>query len=173
METLIINNQFTLREPKVSDVKGINELLNSIVKENKHWSITKIMTIKQRKMWFNEYLKNRKDDKSIMFVIVKDDEVVASGSANREPDRRNHIWEIGYQVRKDYRNIGLCSLLIERLLKYLKNQKAESLIAWVLSSNKTSINLLKKFKFNVVGKIKRGVKFSNKYYDYLLFQKVL
>ena len=58
MKNLIIKNQkLILREPKLSDVKNINDLLNSIVKENKHWSITKTMTIEQRKKWFNEYIK--------------------------------------------------------------------------------------------------------------------
>lgn len=92
------------------------------------------------------------------------------GKARR---KRSHVWEIGYQVKKEYRSRGVGSLLVKRLIEFLRKRGAKQLIAWVVETNEASINLLRKFNFEKVGKIRKGVRLSNRYCDYLLFQKEL
>jgi len=150
-------------------IKGLNNLLNSISKEN-IWTVNEKKTLKERMKWFENYEKNQGN--SIIFVCIKENRIIGSSSATRQKGKRAHVWEIGYQVKKEYRNKGIGSNLIDKLIKFLHENKAEQVIAWVAESNNSSINLLKKFGFKKVGLIKKGVKLNDtKYEDYLLFQK--
>ena len=152
-------------------IKGLNDLLNSIMDEN-IFTANEKKTPEERKKWFNNYEKERKKGNTVVFVSIEKDEIIGSASVIRQRGKRNHVWEIGYQVKKEYRNKGVGSLLVNRVIEFLKENGGEQLIAWVSETNTASINLLKKFGFQKVGEIKKGVKLTkDKYCNYLLFQK--
>ncbi len=162
-----------VREAKLSDVPGLNKLLNFIAGEEIHLSVNKTKTLKERKIWFKKYLEKRKENRKIMFVCLENNQIIGSGSATRKQGKRNHVWEIGYQVKKEHREKGIGSTLLSELLKNLKIKSAEQIVTWVLETNNNSTNLLKKFGFEETGRIKRGVKINRDYCDYLLFQRSL
>lgn len=158
-----------IKELKSENIVGLNNLLNSIAEEN-IWTVNENKTLQERIKWFKKYEEEKKKGNSIVFVCIEEDKVIGSSSAIRQRGKRNHVWEVGYQVKKEYRNKGIGSSLINKLIDFLKENKAEQLIAWVTETNKASINLLKKFGFEKVGEIRKGVKSGKKYYNYLLFQ---
>ncbi|MFH1337445.1 MAG: GNAT family N-acetyltransferase [Nanoarchaeota archaeon] len=163
-----------IRKVKISDAKGINDLLNSIIKEDIHWSVIKTTALKTREKWLKECVNKIKKGETIMYILEKKGEIIGMASAKRERDRRNHIWEIGYQIKENYRKTGLCTLLMTKLIESLKKNGAESLIAWTVSTNNGSMDILNKFDFKIAGRIRKGVKFSNKNYaDYVLYQRML
>ncbi|MCK4429379.1 MAG: GNAT family N-acetyltransferase [Candidatus Aenigmarchaeota archaeon] len=159
-----------IREAELSDVLGITELINSVSKEEIHQTINWIKTADERRELFKVYLKKAEKGRKIMFVCIEDDKLIGSASASRKSGKRNHVWEIGYQIKKEWRGKGVGSGLLSKLLKSLKNMKAEQAIAWVVETNKNSIKLLRKFGFKETGKIKNGVKTGSNYCDYLIFQ---
>lgn len=162
-----------IREVELSDVLELNKLLNSIAKEKIHWSVNKIKTPEERRAWFEKYLKKKRENKKIMLVCLDDNKIIGSATATRKPGKRNHVWEVGYQVKKEWRRRGIGSALLSELLKNLKTKNAEQAIAWVIETNKNSARLLKKFGFNETGRIKNGIKTSKDYCDYVLFQRGL
>jgi len=162
-----------IREPILSDVPELNKLLNSVAREKIHLSVNKTKTLKEREKWFKKYLEKRKKNKKIMLVGLKNNKIVGFFSAKRKNGKKSHVWEISYQVKKEYRKIGIGSTLLSKLLDYLKNIGAEQIIAFVIETNKASATLLKKFGFEEVGRIKKGIKIGENYCDYILFQKTL
>jgi len=159
-----------IEELKFKHLSGLNELLNSIAAEDV-WTVNKRKTLKERIKWFENYKAERRKGNHVVFVCVEQNKIIGSTSAIRQEGKRNHVWEIGYQVKKEYRRRGIGSLLVKTLIEFLRKRDAKQLIAWVVETNKASINLLKKFNFEKVGKIRNGVRSNNRYYDYLLFQK--
>ena len=162
-----------VRKAKPSDVPGLTELINSISGEEVHMSVNQTKTLNERKELFKTYLKKMEKGRKIMLVCMENEELIGSASAVRKPGKRNHLWEIEYQVKKEWRRKRVGSELLSGLLKYLENIKAEQAIAWVVGTNKNSIKLLEKFGFKETGKIKDGIKTGEGYCDYLLFQKNL
>ena len=162
-----------IREIKKSDLTDLNKLHNSIAKEKIHWSVNAVRTLEKEKKRFEGYLEKKKKNKKIIFVCIKCRKFVGYTTANRKKGKRNHVWEIGCQVGKEYRKKGVGSALFSKILDYLKKNGAEQVIAWVMEKNKASIGLLNKFGFTEIGRIKKGVKLDETYCDYILFQKSL
>ena len=161
-----------IEELRFEHLSGLNKLLNSIAAEGV-WTVNKRKTFKERVRWFESYKRERRRGNRIVLVCVEQNEIIGSASAVRQEGKRNHVCEIGYQVKKEYRSRGVGSLLVKRLIEFLRKRGAKEVIAWVTETNEASINLLKKFNFEKVGKIWKGVRLSNRYCDYLLFQKEL
>ncbi len=162
-----------IEEINESHLKGFNNLLNSIMDEDV-FTVNIKKTIEERIKWFNNsYLKSRLKNNHITFVAVKDNLIIGSASAIRQQGKRQHVFEIGYQVLKNYRQQGVATILVNKLINFIKNSKAEQVIAWVTENNIKSVYFLKKFGFKEVGRINKGVKLKKGYCDYLLFQKEL
>ena len=79
--------------------------------------------------------------------------------------------KIGFWLGKKYRGKGYVPEALEKIIKFsFENLKLNKLSAYVIKSNKISINILKKFNFRKVGVQKRDKLFEGKYYDVILFE---
>lgn len=154
-------------------IKGYNVLMNEI-SEEEIISVNKKKTLEEREKWFKVYKRLNVAGKYIILIGIEKGKVVGASIANCYEGKRSHVWEIGYNVRRNCRRSGKGSELVTALLDYLKSTNAEELTAWVVEENKPSVNLLKKFGFKEVGRISKGVKLKGgKYCDYFLFQRGL
>ncbi len=149
---------------------GLNKLLNDLMDEGV-FTVNEKKTLSERKQWFNDYTKERLINNQIVFIAIDNNVVIGSASAVRQKGKRGHIFEIGYQIMKEYRHKGIASALVKKIIEFLESINAEQIIAWVVETNLNSINLLNKFNFQKTGEIKKGVKNDNTYCNYLLFQK--
>ena len=169
MKESLLDIFMEIRELEKKDIPELNKLLNSIVEEGIYFARNKKRTLKEEKNLFENYL--RKKNRKLMFVCLKNNKIVGFSSATRKQGKRDHVWEISYCIKKEYRKMGLGSALLSKLLDHLGDRNAEQIIAWVIEINKPSINLLNKYGFEETGRIKNGIKIGENYCDYILFQK--
>lgn len=139
----------------------------SILNEkNTMWTVSSIPTVKSLKQ-------SLIDSKTTSFVARLNKDVIGIVVIKKYDGRRSHVGEIGYDVKNEYRNSGVATLLIKNILKELKKTNIKYLIAWTADYNEPSKRMMKKFGFRKAGKIKNGVLKNGKYYDYILFQRAL
>jgi len=154
-------------------LKGFNDLASEVCLEEVI-TVNERKSLNERKKWFEGYQTQRKLGMKISLVGLEDGKVIGDASATRQQGKRDHVWEIGYQVRNNFRKSGNGSELVKTLIDNLNSKGAKQLIAWVNEANTPSIGILKKFGFKETGRIKLGVKLKEgKYCDYILFQKTL
>ncbi|MDD6468160.1 MAG: GNAT family N-acetyltransferase [Erysipelotrichaceae bacterium] len=116
-----------------------------------------------------EYLiKTLESEQNVFITCMVDGEIVgnigvyAVGSVNK----LKHRAEIGIGVKKEYRNLGIGSLLLEKALAFAKEMNYEQIELDVVSENDAAIALYRKFGFETVGVIPRGIKRKDQqYYD--------
>ncbi len=119
---------------------------------------------------FLEYSQN-----TIYLIALQHGKIVGNiFSMPRTEDLLTHNAQIGYQVDYHFHNRGIGTKMMGELIRRCKKSKIESLIAEVVQENAASISLLRKFQFEHIGKIIKGVKLSDtEYQDLLMFQRIL
>lgn len=66
-----------------------------------------------------------KYSKKIVLVYLEDKKIFGSSSATRKQGKRSHVWEIDYQVKKEYREKGIGSALLLKSLVLGKQEGSE------------------------------------------------
>jgi len=130
----------------------------------------KRLTKKDIKKSFSKLLKASSSHKSIVLVAVNEKgNIVGMGELNSNAwPEAPHIADIGVSVVKEYRDIGIGTMLVKELLKRAKG-KYEIITAGTFSSNIASKGLLKKFGFKRWGLGPKFVKRGKLYMDTELF----
>ena len=82
-------------------------------------------------------------------------------------------WSISTYVLRKYRGYGIGSKLRSHLIKKSKEMGFHTLVNRVFASNRSSIELAKKFNFELVGRMRDLVFKNNKYEDCVFFQLML
>jgi len=83
-----------------------------------------------------------------------------------------HCVDLGMGLHPDYREMGLGTKLLGRVLKMCRG-KYDSVVLFVFRKNKRAQNLYKKLGFEPRGGINRGVKLPSGFDDSLIMQKQL
>ena len=80
----------------------------------------------------------------------------------------------GFYVRKEYRGQGLGDKLMGNAIEKIRNNEAILKIkVKVNPKQKAAIKLYEKYGFERVGKLKKELKFANRYYDELILEMYL
>lgn len=89
--------------------------------------------------------------------------------------KTRHIANIfGVYVKKEYRKQGIGKKLIERALSNIKkNKEIIKINLCVNPKQKTALNLYKKYRFKVIGRLKKDLFIDGKFYDELLMEKFI
>ncbi len=122
-------------------------------------------------------LDERKNDpRSLMLVAEKDGRIVASADvrSHGRKSRVRHRAELGISVRKDFWQLGIGSLLMERLIAAAREAGFEQIELTAVSSNRRALNLYLKYGFQVYGTRPNGMKHRDGTYsdDYLMMRRV-
>lgn len=115
--------------------------------------------------WNYEVLKDELTSPSSMYIVAKNEDNVIVGFAGikiifNEAEIMNIV------TKKDVRNQGIGTLLLEELINFCKTNKFNLINLEVNVKNTIAINLYKKYNFNEVGLRK---KYYNNTDDALLF----
>ena len=125
-------------------------------------SIKDILTSEFDDFWNYNILKDELESKNSKYIVVKDiesnDEIVGFAGIKifiDEADIMNIV------VKKDYRNKGIGSLILENLILLCNKSNLKSLSLEVNEKNIPAINLYKKFGFKNIGIRKNYYKDEN------------
>ncbi len=114
----------------------------------------------------NILLDDFKQENSNYYVAKTSDDIIVGFSGIKQIIDEADIMNIA--VRKEYRNKGIGSILLDYLISTCKKNNIKRINLEVNENNKIAIKLYNKFNFQIIGKRK---KYYNNCDDALLMQK--
>jgi len=170
--------QVVIRMPKMDDVDGLMEYINSLVDEDIKIDLKTKVLRDEEERYVNDIIKSMKNGKRYSLCVEHDGRIVAHAHVEKKfvhPTRSSHVSTIGIAISKDFRYKGLGIILLNLLFEHAKKEmKSEIVKLHVFSDNKPAISLYTKLGFSEVGRIKNGIKYgNNKYADDILMIKEL
>ncbi len=163
------------RHPKASDVKGMMNMINSLVRERVDIAKTKKVTLRQEKRWLADTLRSIRKKEKIMIVAEVDGALVGSCEVAKDTyDVSRHVGMLGVGLRREARGLGIGKKLVQLCLCESKKTLGTKLIRlYVFDTNEAGKSLYKKIGFKETGRIPRGVLHNRKYKDDIIMVKRL
>jgi L-amino acid N-acyltransferase YncA len=152
------------------DVPQIVEVLNSIIKEEKYWLDEKELTSLETEQYIEM------GNKTGMHYLVARIKGKIVGGAVLSPGngKEAHVAQFCVFIHKDFRDLGLGTLLTKELIEVAGKSGLESVQLFAFSTNKRAIHVYKKCGFKTCGKLTRDIKFSNgTYADKIIMELLL
>lgn len=164
----------TLRHIEENDIDGVWNNFNEVIEEGIYLPVFfPVRSQLEKQSWFE--LLNR--DREIC-LIAKHSKKRGSEAiigqveiSNLEWDAAAHVGSLGIIVKKNYRDQGIGSHLIDLAIKESKRlNKKQKLILSCFSNNERALHLYKKVGFKIIGVRKRQFYMDSKYYDEILME---
>ncbi len=155
-----------IRTVTESDAEAYLTLGKSIMSEE-IYSLTQAdelnLTVEQEREWIKS---NIEDESHLIMVAEVDGNVVGQLDFSNGHRKRNaHTGEFGMGVHKDFRGLGIGSLLIRALVDWAKdNPRIEKINLGVHQNNDRAIATYKKIGFQVEGLRTKDLKYPNGVY---------
>jgi RimJ/RimL family protein N-acetyltransferase len=156
----------TIRTATEHDAEAYLSLGKSIMAEQ-IYSLTQPeelnLTIEQEREWLRSKFE---DDCHLVICAEVNGQIVGQLDFSNGHRKRNaHTGEFGMGIHKDFRGLGIGSLLIGALVDWAKNNpKIEKINLCVHQNNDRAIATYKKFGFQVEGLRTKDLKYSNDVY---------
>jgi len=146
--------QIKIRKFKVGDERGIQNFMNKALKEGK---FSYIAMTKVDKKTTEKWKKSNLRGDTICIIAEADKKIIGSATIHKETkDRIKHRAICGWSVAPEYWNKRVGSKMLDRVIKEAKKAKLKRLEAEIITKNKPSIALAKRFGFKIEGKRRRA-----------------
>ena len=155
---------------KKEDVPQIIQVLNSIIREAKYWLDEKELTNLETEQYIEM------GNKTGMHYLVAriEGKIVAGAVLSPGSGKEAHVAQFCVFIHKDFRDLGLGTILTKELIKVAEKSGLESIQLFTFSTNKRAIHVYKKCGFKTCGKLTRGIKFSDgTYADRIIMERLL
>ena len=150
-----------IRRPMISDAKSLRDYINSLVEEDAPILMNEKISLKQEKEWLKDLLKDIRKGTSHYLVAELDGEIVGGIHMYRRRYRNSHCADIGISLSKDYRRLGIATVLFEKMLAIGKKDKSIKIIYLsAYAYNKKALRLYRKMGFRVVARLKKRVQYK-------------
>ena len=139
-------NDLNIRTASEKDLKEITEIFNQAINTGTSVAYTVELTVEERIDWLNTHTKNEYP------VLVAENEERILGWVSVSPYREGRAAlkktvEISYFVHNKFKQKGIGSVLLNEMLKKVKQLGYTTVFAIVFDINSASINLLEKNGF--------------------------
>ena len=134
-----------IRKANLNDLPEVVEIYNSTIAGRMVTADIEPVSVEERMNWFLDH----DNDKRPLFVVIKNDEIVAwvSFSAFHERAAYNGTSEISIYIKEQYRNQGLGEKILSWSIDFAKEVEIENIVALIFGHNFPSIKLFEKFNF--------------------------
>ncbi len=136
-----------IENAKESHLKEINEITNySIINTNFNFNFEP-KTLEDTKKWYNEHIEK---DFPILVCLI-DSQVVGWASLSTFRDYRGYdkTVEVSLYVKNEFKRKGIGSLLLKKIEDEAKKRDYHAIVSAITGGNEASINLHKKFGYEV------------------------
>jgi len=146
----------TLDWLKEEDIPEVVEVLNDVIKEGRYLFMNdRIADMEKELQWFERGTKE-----GMLYLTARvDGKLVGGASIHPQTDKHAHIGSYGIFIGKNYRNLGLGTLLTKEFVEIAKKQELEILQLSVYATNERAFHVYKKCGFKEAGKLRNGIKF--------------
>ena len=153
-----------IRDAQMSDLQAIVEIYNSTISDRLATADTQPITRESRIAW----LQNRDFNYRPVWVVeTKAQEIAAWLSFNNFYGRPayHHTAEISIYVVQKYRRQSIGSLLLRNAIAKSAQLEIKVLLGFIFAHNQPSINLFKKFGFQLWGQLPQVAQLDNQEKD--------
>jgi len=156
---------------KKEDIPEILKVLNDVIQEGRYLFMNSPITNMEKEFeWFEQATK----DGMLYLAARVDGKLVAGASIHPQTDKHSHIASYGIFIDKNYRNLGLGTLLTKELVSIADEQKIEILRLSVYANNERAYHVYKKCGFREAGRWTRGIRFPDgTYTDEIMMEYLL
>ena len=148
----------TLDWLKKSDLPEVVDALNSVIREDKYLLLTdEIVDMELERRWFRQA-----QETHMQYLVARVNGKVA-GAANLEPHigKRAHVAQLDIYLIKEFRDLGLGTLLIQELIDVAKKNGLKVVQLSTFATNKRAMHVYQKCGFKKCGKLTNDIKFAN------------
>jgi RimJ/RimL family protein N-acetyltransferase len=106
---------------------------------------------------------------SVYIFACCEEELIGRVNINLQEGVQRHLGELGISVRQDWRNLGLGTALINLVIKLAREKlpSLELIQLTVFANNDQAIHLYQKLGFKEFGRLPRGIKRGEQYWDFV------
>lgn len=184
MKTIYLNlsgiaEEIRIRELSSKDLKNVKKslnLLNSLIEEDALILLVEKSSFKKEKEWMKAQIKKIKE-KSMVFIVAEDNnKFIGTAEIHLGIGRREHIGQLGINIRKGYREMGIGTCLMKEIIKLARRNlkpKPKFIRLNTLVINKLAIEVYKKCHFKAVAIIPKQMNFKGKPRDEVIMLRPL
>jgi L-amino acid N-acyltransferase YncA len=140
------------------DLPEVAEAINSVIREEKYLLMDKEITdLEFERMWFLEG-----KETGMRYLVAKvNGKVVGGASLTPFTGKRAHVAEFGIYILKNYRTLGLGTILLKEFIEVAQKSRFEVIQLSVFSTNKGAMHVYRKCNFKRCGKLTHDIKFTD------------
>lgn len=168
-----INKDFDieLRQISMSDIDGLIELCNNVDLTYTSRTIPQPYTKEDAENWIKTVESEKY--KNYYYCIYFEGKVVGSISLKLQSGLYEHSAELGYIMHNDYRNKGIMTKAVYKVLDIGFYQlHLHRIYANVFKDNKASRRVMSKLGFNFEGLFEDGIYLDGEFFDYCVYSQV-
>lgn len=154
-----------LRKPKWTDLDGLMNFINSIVRESAPINLTTEVSRAEEIEFLARRLVEIEKGNIIQFIAEIEEEIVGNADIMRHVGRQNHVGTLGIIVKSGFRRIGIGTKLIEQLTNEAKKKGLKIVNLQVNETNIPAMTLYKKLGFRETGRTPKGIYWKGEYVD--------
>ncbi|MCW1296256.1 MAG: GNAT family N-acetyltransferase [Candidatus Parvarchaeota archaeon] len=160
-----------LRKPKMSDVKGLLNFINSLVREDAPILCNRRMTFKEERKWLKGVIEDINKKRKIYLVAEIDGKIIGAVEIRKGRFREKHTGELGVSVIREYRNLGIGKEMIRAIIKLAKKDRDLKLLyLTVYANNKVAQHVYEKIGFKRVAVLKNRIFYKGKYINQIVME---
>ncbi len=156
-----------LRVPDWGDVDDMLVLINSLVDEGASIVHSRKVTREEEVDWLGKTLISVEKGDSIAVCAEVEGTIVASSGLSIRSGIRDHTGEVGLIVRRDHRDLGIGTAIMETLVKWGREMGLELVVLGVFEGNDRARHVYEKLGFREVGRIPREFHRDGRYFDHV------
>jgi len=155
---------------KPNDLDDITKILNQAINWGNANAYTKELGSEDRYEWFKEHMEGK-----YTVYVYKEGETVLGylsiGAYRKGRGAFRHTAEVSYYVGFTHHRKGIASKLMLKAFEHCKEKEIKTLLAFLYSHNKTSIDFMKRFGFEQWGLFPKTAEVNGQKYDHVIYGK--
>lgn len=162
--------EYIIRKANIEDLPGIGEIYNQAISKKYQTGDTQPVQVADRIDWFKEHT-----FPDYPVYVIEYNKMIC-GWASISPYRKGRAAlkktvEISFYVHEQYFGKGFGSRLLEKIAEHSKEFGYKTIFAIVIEENQKSINLLKKYGFELWGRFPDVVETGDKIFSHCFYGK--
>lgn len=165
----------TIRQATINDAASLSTFLLQLDNESEYLLFDpgeRTNTIEMMLVYLQKIIENKK---SMVFLAENEEKNVVGFICGEvlHFNRMSHVMKLNIGIIKKYRRTGIGRALGKHMLAHVEKNNIVRVEATIITDNKLSLNLCKKFGMAVEGVKRCSIKIGNQFYDEYLLARIM
>lgn len=143
-------------------------LINSLADEGAQILHAKKVTREEEADWLSKTLASMEKGTEVGICAEVDGLVIGNSSLSRRTGNRSHTGDVGIIIKKGYRDIGIGTEMMKRLVEKGREMGLKVLTLGVFATNERARHVYEKMGFRGVGRIPKEFYRDGEYIDHII-----